>query len=196
MAEKKVLKDLEVGDPVFYYAYHRQTTPTVQKVTKVTATQVTIDNGRRFSKNGGSEVGGTRSKYYRPSITVWSTEEHARLRAKELEIARQDRLDKLKKLLDKTNWLTEEQIDRIRAIIKESGVWCLTCDFQCRIDEEVIESLNWHAGHHPDHNIEVKVLPHQAHFLAEQTCRNCSDGTVPKSWCTHCKGTGKIKLNI
>jgi hypothetical protein len=90
----------------------------VAKVTKVTATQVTLDNGRRYLKRTGNETGGLSGGWL-------AAVEYTR-RLVENEALKIERL-KLQRQLEGVSWNTVK-LDTMREIVstlQAAGVWKL-----------------------------------------------------------------------
>lgn len=79
--ELKTLETLQAGDRVIYYFGRWQSTASVERVEKITATQIVV-KGTRFRKATGRAVG---DHYDRPRIKVGTEEEMQKVKAAYLQ---------------------------------------------------------------------------------------------------------------
>lgn len=118
---KESLQDVEVGNIVIRSKGGYYTAP---KVTKVTKTQITIEDSTRFNKNGGREVGGSKwhsGHIYAPLETLYGSTDTTWLESFYAQRdARQARREKLIEDIKaiKLTTLSTERLERILQTMK------------------------------------------------------------------------------
>lgn len=124
------MRELKVGDDiVISEASHYGKPYTIHKITKVTATRVTIDDDRVFMIRTGRKYGAG-SSWYSASLATslfnkahdWMTVEDAEKRITYWEAENRSRLLKLQ--LNRVHWtkITDEQAEAIYRLAVEQGV--------------------------------------------------------------------------
>jgi len=118
---KQSLNDVEVGHIVVRSKGGYYTTP---KVTKVTKTQITIEDGTRFSKDTGREVGGSKwhsahiyaplATLYGSTDTTWIESYFAQRDAR--RVAREALIEKIEAINLST--ISTEKLERVLVMLK------------------------------------------------------------------------------